>query len=380
MGIIHVKPGNNGRLLVQFNYSPERVAAIRSVAGRFWHEDHKHGSIPATANAIAQLSASFSRDRVVLAKDIENPQPPLTEAQVDLVLARFDYVLTSKGYSEKTRTNYRLHIGWFLDWFRQEPEFASAQQVNDYLVWLIDLGRSASFVRQAKAALVLLFNDLSQPEVVANLPIVKKPKSLPIVLSKSEVHQLLDAAEDLKHRAIFSVAYSAGLRASEVTRLKVEDILSDRKQILVRGGKGKKDRYTLLAQQTLLTLREYYKIYHPFDWLFPGNLPGHHISTSAVQRAFQRAREKANINPRATMHSLRHSFATHLLEAGLDIRYIQELLGHVDIRTTAIYTKISQVNLLDVRSPLYDAPFSGDSHQIRDFVEVIYRGDSQRAD
>jgi len=262
-------------------------------------------------------------------------------------------VLTAKAYSQKTRDNYRLHLEWFLDWFREDPETATKRIVEEYILSIIDHGYSASYTRQAKATLVLFYAEvIGQPNLAQRLPSVKTPKSLPFVLSKDQVQRLMAAADDLKQKAIFSVAYSAGLRVSEVTRLKVSDILSERNQILVRGGKGSKDRYTLLSQRTLQTLRAYFREYQPDEWLFPGMIPGRHISVSAVQRA----REKANLSPKATMHSLRHSFVTHLHEAGIDIRYIQELLGHDDICTTAKYTKVSKVNLRNVRSPLDELP------------------------
>ena len=287
----------------------------------------------------------------------QRPKPQLSAAIVDQMLSRFDEVLTAKSYSQKTRENYGLHLEWFLDWFREDPTTATKRIVGEYILSIIDHGYSASYTRQAKATLVLFYSEvIGQPNLAQRLPSVKTPKSLPFVLSKDEVQRLLAVADDLKQAAIFSVAYSAGLRVSEVTRLKISDILSDRNQILVRGGKGTKDRYTLLSQETLHTLRAYFREYQPDEWLFPGMIPGRHISVSAVQRAFQRAREKANLSPKATMHSLRHSFATHLHEAGVDIRYIQVLLGHDDIRTTAKYTKVSKVNLRNVRSPLDELP------------------------
>lgn len=226
-----------------------------------------------------------------------------------------------------------------LGLFRKDPALASKQDVKYYVLWLIDLGRSASYVRQGKASLVVLYKYVAeQPDVVMDLPSSKPPRKIPIVLSKDDVKRVLGAAENLKQETILSVAYSAGLRINEVVCLKVSDIISDRGQVHVCGGKGKKDRYTLLADQTLKTLRAYYRAYRPDDWLFPGRESGDHISISTVERIFLRAKAKSKINPKATMHSLRHSFTTHLHEAGTYIRYIQELLMHTDIRTTMKYT------------------------------------------
>ena len=218
MGIIHIKPGNNGRLIVQFKYSQARVAAIKAVPGKAWHQDEKVWSIPGTVEAIQKLRSNFSRDRVIVSKDVENPNPKLSDEMIDTELSRFDKMLTSKGYSEKTRTNYRLHLEWFLDWVREDPAIATEKDVEEYILSIIDQKYSASYVRQAKAALVLLFVEIiKRPNVVQSLPSTKTPKSLPFVLSKEEVKRLLNVAEDLKQKAIFSVAYSAGLRISEVT-------------------------------------------------------------------------------------------------------------------------------------------------------------------
>jgi integrase/recombinase XerD len=353
MGIISVTPGEDGRLLVQFPYTPERVSAIKKVPGRKWHAGDKSWSVPDQRKTLELLRSCFSGDRVVLSKDVIDTQPGLPTEKIGLILAKYDRALTSSGYRKKTRDNYRLQVKWFLEWLRRDPLTATNQDVKDYILWNIDLGHSASHIRQAKAALTLLYQDvLELPNVLQNLPWVKNPESVPIILSKTEIERLLAAAEDLKQKALISLGYSAGLRAGEIIRLKVTDILSDRRQIRIRHGKGDKDRYTLLADQTLKTLREYYLAEHPKDWLFPGNLPGQPMSISAAERSFQRVRDRVGINPKARIHSLRHSFATHLHEAGTDIRYIQELLGHVDIRTTQRYIRISKRNLMNVKSPL----------------------------
>jgi len=353
MGIISVKSGEEGRLIIQFPYTSERVSAIKQISGRKWHSDGRYWSVPNQDGMLELLRSRFSGDRVVASKDLLAAKPGLSADAVTGILAKYDIALTSNGFGKKTRGNYRLQVKWFLEWFRQDPAKATNQDVKDYVLWNIDQGRSASHIRQAKAALVVLYQDvLRLPLVVENLPYLKNPESVPLVLSKAEVERLLDASEDLKQKALISLSYSAGLRVGEVIRLKVTDILSDRGQIRIRNGKGNKDRYTLLADQTLKTLREYYLVVHPKDWLFPGIMPGQPMSVSAAERSFQRVRDRAGVNPKARIHSLRHSFATHLHEAGTDIRFIQELLGHVDIRTTQQYIRISKRNLLNVKSPL----------------------------
>ena len=353
MGIISITPGEEGRLYVQFPYTPERVSAIRKVPGRKWHADDRYWSVPDQEKTLEALRSCFTGDRVVVSKEFIATQPGLPAEIIDSILSEYDRALTSKGYSKKTRRSYRLQVKWFLEWFGREPNIGTNQDLKDYILWNIDLGHSASHIRQAKAALTLLFHDVLELEdIVKNLPRVKNPESIPIILSKAEVEHLLAASEDLKQKALISLAYSAGLRAGELTRLKVTDILSERGQIRIRNGKGGKDRYTLLADQTLKTLREYYRVEHPKDWLFPGIIPGRPMSVSSAERSFQRVRDRVGVNPKARIHSLRHSFATHLHEAGTDIRYIQELLGHVDIRTTQRYIRISKRNLVNVKSPL----------------------------
>jgi site-specific recombinase XerD len=309
--------------------------------------------VPDEEKTLEALHSCFSGDRVVVSKELVTAQPGLPTETIGRILSKFDRALTSKGYSKKTRGNYRLQVKWFLEWFGRDPNTATNQDMKDYILWNIDLGHSAAHIRQAKAALTLLFQEvLELTDLVKDLPRVKNPETIPLILSKAEIERLLTASEDLKQKVLISLAYSAGLRAGELTRLKVTDILSERGQIRIRNGKGEKDRYTLLADETLKTLREYYRAERPKDWLFPGIVPGQPMSVSAAERSFQRVRDRVGINPKARMHSLRHSFATHLHEAGTDIRYIQELLGHVDIRTTQRYIRISKRNLVNVKSPL----------------------------
>jgi site-specific recombinase XerD len=172
------------------------------------------------------------------------------------------------------------------------------------------------------------------------------------VLSVEEVQKILESVENLKHRALLMLIYSAGLRVGEVIRLKAEDINSDRMLIHVRGSKGRKDRYTLLSEKALCVLQEYWREYRPQKWLFSGQKDESHISERTVQQIFHHAKRRAGINRDVSVHSLRHSFATHLLESGVDLRYIQELLGHKSSKTTEVYTHVSNKVLGKIQSPL----------------------------
>jgi len=184
------------------------------------------------------------------------------------------------------------------------------------------------------------------------IPRCKKDKKLPIVLAKSEVKAIFDVTKNLKHKAILMTIYSSGLRVSEAVNLKVTDIDSRNMQIYVCGRKVNKDRYTLLSKVTLDILRGYFRIYRPSLWLFPGGTFNKPLTTRTVQKIFENARIKANLQKDVSVHSLRHSFATHLLENGTDISYIQRLLGHTNIKTTSIYLHLNRVNIINIKSPL----------------------------
>jgi site-specific recombinase XerD len=353
MGTIQVTPGEPGQLIVAFPYTSERVAAIKAVPGRQWHSAEKYWTVPHTPETLARLRTLFTSDRVIVAAAALAASAELTVARVTEIVTALDEELTLRGYSPRTRDNYRLQLQRFLKWWQREPAMATGADLQTYLLELLDAGLSASYLRQARAVLVIVYAAvLKQPDPVTDLPSTKADKQLPTILSREEVQRLLKATGDLREEALLTVIYSAGLRVSEAIRLRPADILSERGQIHVREGKGQKDRYTVLADKALALLRAYYRAYRPGDWLFPGQEPGTHLSRSSAQRIFDRAREKAGINARATVHTLRHSFATHLLEDGVDLRYVQELLGHTNLRTTQRYTHVSRQRLAQVKSPL----------------------------
>jgi integrase/recombinase XerD len=184
------------------------------------------------------------------------------------------------------------------------------------------------------------------------IPRVRTPKRLPVVLAREEVAAILTAAENLKYRAILATIYSAGLRVSEAAHLKVSDIDSDQMTIYVSHGKRSRNRYTILARYTLKLLREYWSTYRPVDWLFPGKPPSRPVASRSIQYAFRKAFDRTDIKKPATIHSLRHSFATHLVDAGTNLCHIQRLLGHASPRTTSIYLHISRRDIGRIRSPL----------------------------
>jgi len=258
MGIIHITNGENERLVLQFRYSPERVATVKRIPGRQWHPQQKVWSVPFSQNAIEQIQELFLGDRVVIAESVRAASPELASDQVKLVVAALDEELTLREYSQNTRDNYRLHLLRFLRWLRKAPSSAEEGDLRAYLVDMLDSELSASYVRQAKAALIVYYESvLKQPEKISDLPGAKSEKKLPLVLSKDEIRRLLQSADNLKSETFLTLVYSAGLRTSEAIQLRIEDILPDRHQIRVIGGKGDKDRYTILADKALLLLRDH---------------------------------------------------------------------------------------------------------------------------
>ena len=202
------------------------------------------------------------------------------------------------------------------------------------------------------ASVKFLYEEVLQEDIDFDFYIkMKKPSRIPVVLSVEEVERLLNSFTNLKHKAIFTICYSAGLRVGEILSLKVKDIDSDRMQIRIEQGKGQKDRYSILSEKVLTLLRDYVKKYQPVDYLFEGQGGGQYSALS-IQALMRRHKKKCGITKKATPHTLRHSFATHLLDNGTDTRFIQELLGHKHISTTQIYTHLSSRSLKDVKSPI----------------------------
>lgn len=266
----------------------------------------------------------------------------------------FRTLLSIKRYSHKTIKSYLNVLKIFLsDFPDRKPEDIKTHDIEQYInTMVLDKNISQAYQKVLVGAIKLFFNELLRKNFRLNyLYPDRSEKKLPIVLDKSEVQNLLSSIENLKHLTIISLIYSAGLRLGEVIEIKVNDIDSKRMMIKIVQGKGKKDRYVMLSEKLLLLLREYYKEYKPKVYLFEGQKADKYSSRS-VQAIFKSALNKAKIAKQASIHTLRHSFATHLLESGTDIRVIQQLLGHSSIKTTQIYTQVSSSNIARVISPL----------------------------
>ena len=249
-----------------------------------------------------------------------------------------------RGMADATREAYVAAVTGLARFYRRAPDQLSDAEVQAYLLYLLEeRKRSWSTVNIAVHGLRFFYHvTLKRDRTSFAIPHRKRQVRLPEILSREEVQRLLDATPNRRHRTALSVAYSAGLRVSEVVHLKVSDIDSVRMTIRVEQGKGAKDRYTVLSSRLLVELREYWRDSHPRVWLFPGRDPDHPLDASAVQRAYMQAKQRAGITKRGGVHGLRHAFATHLLEARVDLHTIQRLLGHTTIATTQSYLHLTR--------------------------------------
>ncbi|MBZ0150148.1 MAG: site-specific integrase [Planctomycetes bacterium] len=258
------------------------------------------------------------------------------------------------GHSPSTAKVYLLYARQFARFHMRSPAEMGRDEIREFLLHLAERPVSADTMRQVRASLTFLYSaTLGRPIEVDHIPAHRRMRRLPLILSGTEVGQLLGMIRKDSYRVIVMAMYSAGLRSREAVRLRPEDIDSKRRVIRVVQGKGRKDRYTLLSRRFLLELRSYWATTRPEGpWLFPGETPEGHIGTDSVRRVFVDAVGKAGITKEVRPHSLRHSFATHLRELGVDLSVIQALLGHANIKTTAVYLHTTVETLMKTKSPL----------------------------
>lgn len=258
------------------------------------------------------------------------------------------------GYSASTRRIYLHYAKDFARHFRRSPEILREIEIRRYLLHLLDERKlSHDAYRQAHSALKFLFTvTLRRPFDLPMVPRKRRPLKLPDVLSGSEVRRLFENFRSPKYRMAAMTLYGAGLRVSEASRLRARDINSRRKLIFVHQGKGRKDRFVTLSRRLLDSLRVYWRVHRPTDYLFPGNTTSGHVSPESIRKAVHLAARDAGLKKRVTPHLLRHSYATHLLETGTDVAVIRVLLGHQDIQTTSRYTRISTRLIARVKVPL----------------------------
>jgi len=261
--------------------------------------------------------------------------------------------MTVRNFTADTQRDYIRGVSTLADFLGRSPATATAEDLRRFQLHLSEQRNRPPTINNTVSALRFFFKvTVDRPEVTRLLTTVAQPRKMPVILTPEEVIRFLEAAPGPKYKAAFAVAYGAGLRVSEVAALKISDIDSERMMIRVEQGKGGKDRHAMLSAQLLDLLRNWYRLARPRGWLFPGQDPTNPISTRQLTRACHAAADIAAINKRVTPHTLRHSFATHLLEQDIDIRVIQVLLGHAKLETTALYTHVAATTIRAVISPL----------------------------
>jgi len=347
-------------LRLYFSYNQTITGKLKKIPTCSWNPVRKCWEVPFSEKNLAEIKriASLNELRCIIHEENKPKLQPRKSKKENLHYRNCPqgYVdkLKELRYSKNTIKVYTDLFGEFINYYEEvEISNISESMIVDFLRYLVnERNVSTSYQNQSINAIKFYYEKvLRGPRKVYRIDRPRKEKILPEVLSCEEVASILKSIKNLKHKAIIMTIYSAGLRISELTNLKMKDIDSKRMQIRVEQGKGNKDRYTLLGNKTLETLRLYVKEYKPGEWLFEGASGGQY-STRSVQNILKNALTKVGISKNISVHSLRHSFATHLLESGTDLRYIQELLGHASSKTTEIYTHITTKGFDQIKNPL----------------------------
>jgi integrase/recombinase XerD len=348
-------------------YSKDILAIIKGNSLALWSDKYRAWVMPNDKESIKRLILIVGeKARILVNRDLQ-----IGDIQVKQMLLEQGHKSTPgfkscpegymnkmklRNYSEKTIINYHYALLRFINTYKDKTldeinEF-TGEEVNKYHSMLQqERGKSCSALNISVNAIKFYYKDILHRDIdTETITRPKREDNLPNVLSEGDIKKIMVNTDNIKHKAILLLIYSAGLRISELINLRITDIQSQRQLLFIKGAKGKKDRYTLLSEKALGLLREYYKVYRPKAYLFEGQYGGRY-SESSIRTILIRAKEKAGIMQKATVHSLRHSFATHLLEHGTDLRYIQELLGHNSSKTTEIYTHVSRREIGKIKSP-----------------------------
>lgn len=339
-----IKHRNESRIAVYFEKNADLNARIKLLEGALWSQTLKAWHLPDTESYRKQFSLQLAKEYL-----------PSEEGMAGI--EKFKRYLQSKRYSESTIKTYSEALKSFLIFFREKP---LATIINDDVIvynndYILKNNLSASYQNQVVNAIKLFFKTVENRNVIIDeIHRPKRSKTLPNVLSKEEVKVILEAHSNLKHKMMLSLIYSCGLRCGELLDLQPIHIDSKRNIVLLKNAKGKKDRIVPLSPKILVMLREYFKTYKPKTWLFEGQTEGRPYDARSLQLILKQALQKTRIKKPVTLHWLRHSYATHLLESGTDLRYIQELLGHNSSKTTEIYTHVSTKSIQQIKSPFDD--------------------------
>lgn len=349
------------RLGVKFPYDGELIERAKKIPGYRYSASRKEFHYPNTPGMLDELTAMFKplafikveTDPVAARIRAERDRVALS-AEIEQKIHQFKYWMRSRRYSENTVLTYGDAIRSFLRFCsgKELSEITNADVIAYNNEYILKKGLSASYQNQVVNAIKLFFKTVENRSLeIEKVHRPKKPKTLPNVLSKEEVKRILDAHANLKHRAMLSLVYSCGLRCGELLSLKPEHVDRNRMLLLIKHAKGRKDRIVPLSSKILALVDEHLACSKPEVYLFEGWKPGQPYDERSLQQVLKQALAKAGITKPATLHWLRHSYATHLLENGTDLRYIQELLGHSRSTTTEIYTHVSRKSLQNITSP-----------------------------
>lgn len=354
------------QIKIDFPYSAKVVTEIKATGAK-WSNSNKCWYILYSQENYKTIISIFKREDDYTLQNIpdaeENKPVQIVEQRIQRnnfgdeetkILTAYDAQLILKGYSINTRKNYRSDFKRFLKFnAKKDINRITIEEIKQYLLHGLEKEKISASAANGRINAIKFYYEkiLKRPRFVLELPRPQRPKQLPNILNIKEVLGLLSALDNLKHKAILYLAYSAGLRISEVINLKISDIDSGRMLIHVRGAKGDKDRMVVLSTVVLENLRLYFKKYKPKIYLFPGQ-NGLAYSARSAQLIFHKAKNLAGIIKPVTFHSMRHSYATHLLDNGTDIRFIKELLGHTSLRTTERYTHVTIKSISKIESPL----------------------------
>ena len=339
-----IKHNNLDRIGVEFKKDQELIRRIKLISDARWSAQKKLWHIPDTFENRERFNIIQQEDTLPSNDGIEQ-------------IKKFIQWLSSKRYSANTIKTYSNGLRSFFIFFRKKniSEITNDDVLYFNTEYILKNNFSASYQNQITSAVKLYFKTIRETKIeLEKIHRPKTPKILPNVLSKEEVKSILEAHTNIKHKVMLSLIYSCGLRRSELLNLKPLDIDSKRNIVIIRQSKGKKDRIAPLSPKILDLLRVYYKEYQPTNFLFEGQQKGFRYSERSLEEVLKKSTKLANINKPVTLHWLRHSYATHLLESGTDLRYIQELLGHNSSRTTEIYTHVSTKSLQHIKSPYDD--------------------------
>ena len=339
-----IKHNNVARIGVEFEKDLELIRRIKLISDARWSARKRLWHIPDTPENRQRFSIILQQDTLPSAEGTEQ-------------ITKFIQWLSCKRYSQNTIKTYSDGLRSFFIFYRNKniSEITNDDVLNFNSEYILKNNFSASYQNQIVSAIKLYFKTIRETKIeIEKINRPKTPKLLPNVLSKEEVKLILNVHLNIKHKTMLCMMYSCGLRRSELLHLKTDHIDSKRYVVLIKNAKGNKDRIAPLSPKILELLRDYYKQYRPKVWLFEGQNEGEQYSEQSLQHVLKQALQKAKITKPVTLHWLRHSYATHLLESGTDLRYIQELLGHNSSRTTEIYTHVSIKNLQQIKSPFDD--------------------------